>query len=61
MKLAEALIQRVDLQKRLREFEKRLERVATTQEGDQPAEDPQVLLKSIDTTYIDLEVLILRY
>jgi hypothetical protein len=60
MKLAEALIQRVDLQKRLRELEKRLELVATTQEGDQPAEDPQELLHTIEDTYAGLEKLICR-
>ncbi len=58
MKLAEALIQRIDLQKRLRELEKRLERVATTQEGDRPAEEPQDLLSNIETLYADLERLI---
>lgn len=60
MKLAEALIQRIDLQKRLRELENRLERVSTVQEGDQPAEDPKVLLKNINTAYADLELLICR-
>jgi len=60
MKLAEALIQRVDLQKRLRELEKRLERVAIIQEGDMPSEDPQELLTSIETLYQQLELLICR-
>ena len=60
MKLAEALIQRIDLQKRLRELEKRLEQIATTQEGDQPAENPEELLKSINDSYSALEKLICR-
>lgn len=58
MKLAEALIHRVDIQKRLRELEKRLEMVATTQEGDTPAEDPHVLLANIENLYTELEQLI---
>ena len=58
MQLAEALIQRVDLQKRLRELEKRLERVCTAQEGDQPAENPQNLIHEIDQCYRELEGLI---
>jgi hypothetical protein len=60
MKLAEALIQRVDLQKRLRELEKRLELVTTTQEGDQPAEDPAELLRNIENSYVELEDTICR-
>lgn len=58
MKLAEALIIRIDLQKRLRELENRLGRIALTQEGEEPAEDPQELLRNIDTTYTELEELI---
>ncbi|MCK9172210.1 MAG: DIP1984 family protein [Desulfuromonas thiophila] len=60
MKLAEALIQRADLQKRLRELEKRLERVALIQEGDTPAEDPQELLSCIEAHYQQLQQLICR-
>jgi hypothetical protein len=60
MKLAEALIQRVDLQKRLRELEKRLELVTTIQEGDLPAEDPTELLRTIETSYAELEEVICR-
>ena len=60
MKLAEALIQRVDVQKRLRETEKRLERIAVAQEGDTPAEDPQDLLRQLSHLYDELESLICR-
>ena len=60
MKLAEALIQRVDVQKRLREMERRLERIATAQEGDTPAEDPAELLTMINQLYSELETLICR-
>lgn len=48
MKLAEALIQRADAQKRLQALRQRLARVARVQEGDLPAEDPRVLLAEID-------------
>ena len=43
MKLAEALILRADLQKRQLQLRERLVRNARVQEGDAPAEDPQVL------------------
>ncbi|MDO3377184.1 DIP1984 family protein [Geoalkalibacter halelectricus] len=60
MKLAEGLIQRVDVQKRLRETEKRLERIAVAQEGDVPAEDPQDLLHQLSRLYEELNSLICR-
>lgn len=44
MKLAEALIQRADAQKRLQQLQERLNRSARVQEGDTAPEDPQVLL-----------------
>ncbi|EDL65932.1 DIP1984 family protein [Bacillus sp. SG-1] len=42
MKLAEALLERADLQKRLAQMTGRLERSAVIQEGEDPPEDPQV-------------------
>lgn len=60
MKLAEALIQRIDAQKRLRFLETRLERVATAQEGESPAEDPRELMEQIESLYAELENLIGR-
>lgn len=60
MKLAEALIQRIDAQKRLRHMEKRLERVATAQEWDRPAEEPRELMEQIVRLYDELESLIAR-
>lgn len=41
MKLAEALILRSDLNKKLASMKERLTRFAVVQEGDQPHEDPQ--------------------
>jgi hypothetical protein len=44
MKLAEALILRADAQKRVEQLRQRLNSNAQVQEGENPAEDPQVLL-----------------
>lgn len=44
MKLAEALILRADTQKRLLQLRERLVRNARVQEGDTPAEPPEMLL-----------------
>lgn len=48
MKLAEALAHRTECQARLDELQKRITRNARVQEGEQPAEDPQVLLDEVD-------------
>ncbi len=45
MKLAEALILRADLQKRLEQVRVRLYNNVLTQEGESPSEDPNSLLK----------------
>ena len=45
MKLAEALSIRKDLQKRIFQIEKRLEDNVKVQEGDEPAENPEELMK----------------
>lgn len=45
MKLAEALIERADLQRRLAQLTQRLQQNAQYQEGETPSEDPQELLK----------------
>jgi ABC-type branched-subunit amino acid transport system ATPase component len=58
MKLAEALILRADYQKRMNELEFRLRRSARVQEGDKPAEDPQVLLAELDHVVDELERLV---
>lgn len=60
MKLAEALILRADLQKRLAQLKQRLAANARVQEGEQPAEDPNALLSELDALSAQLEDLILR-
>lgn len=50
MKLAEALINRADAQKRLAQLRERLNRSARVQEGDAPPEDPQALLQEYNRT-----------
>lgn len=60
MKLAEALILRADLQKRLAQLKPRLAANARVQEGEQPAEDPNVLLAELDTLSEELETLLYR-
>lgn len=58
MKLANALAERSNLQERLSELEKRLNNNAKVQAGEQPAEDPQALLKEFDETLDALEKLV---
>ena len=60
MKLAEALMERADLQKRLSQLRNRLSMNAKVQEGETPAEDPAALLKELDGIIIQLERLITR-
>ena len=48
MKLAEALLERADLQKRIAQMDGRLENNAQVQEGEKPAEDPKALLKELE-------------
>ncbi len=51
MKLAEALAERGDCQKRIEEVRKRLTRSARVQEGEQPAENPSELLAELDRLF----------
>ena len=44
MKLAEALANRADLQRRVEQMRTRLQRSARVQEGESPPEDPRELL-----------------
>lgn len=60
MKLAEALINRADAQKRAAQLRDRLNRSARVQEGDAPPEDPAVLLAELDRTVDSLTSLIQR-
>ena len=58
MKLAEALIQRSDAQKRLEQLRQRLNRSAKVQEGEQPPEDPQELLIEANNVITEMTRLI---
>lgn len=60
MKLAEALIERSDLQRRISELESRLANNARVQEGEKPAEEPQALMKELDECTAALEELVKR-
>ena len=60
MKLAEALLLRADLQKRIEQIESRLLRNAKVQEGETPAEDPQALLAELSDLVRQLETLMRR-
>lgn len=60
MKLATALSERSDLQRRIAELEGRLENNAKVQEGDAPSEDPRALLAELDDCTARLEELIGR-
>ena len=55
MKLAEALQERADLNRRIQQLNTRLLNNALVQEGEQPAEDPVSLLSEYDTTMDALE------
>ncbi len=60
MKLANALAERSDLQTRISQLQSRLGNNALVQEGEQPAEDPNELLKELEEDYRRLEWLISR-
>lgn len=59
-KLAEALIQRADYQKRIDQLRQRALRVAKVQDGDVPAENPAALLDEMERIAADLVLLIQR-
>ena len=60
MKLAEALNQRADLQKRIAQLRERLSNNVKVQEGDQPAEKPSDLFEELTGSLKELESLIVR-
>ena len=60
MKLATALSERVDLQKRIADLGNRLKFNAKIQEGEKTSEDPQVLLAELEKDFERLEELIAR-
>lgn len=60
MKLASALSERADLQRRISELSGRLNNNAKVQEGENPSEDPKELLQELDQDLNRLEELIAR-
>ena len=60
MKLATALSERADLQRRISELSVRLNNNAKVQEGEKPAEDPKDLLSELGECFEKLEDLIAR-
>ena len=60
MKLATALSERADLQKRISDLGVRLNNNAKVQEGEKPAEEPEVLLKELNNCLLRLEELMAR-
>ncbi len=60
MKLATALTERSDLQRRIIELGNRLNHNAKVMEGDTPAEDPAELLKELDRDIARLQELIAK-
>lgn len=60
MKLAEALQERADLNRRIQQLQQRLNSNAVVQEGELPAEDPAELLAELDGCVENLERLIAR-
>lgn len=57
MKLAEALQERADLNRRIDELRRRLGNSILVQEGEDPAEDPAALLAELDGALARLETL----
>lgn len=60
MKLAEALIARGDIQKRLTQLQDRLNRSSWVQEGEKPHEDPARLRQEIATLVSQIQTLIFK-
>ncbi len=60
MKLATALNERADIQRRLSELQTRLNNNAKVQEGESPAEDPAALLGELESLLTRQEALISR-
>lgn len=58
MKLAEALIDRASCQRAIEQLQQRLKNIALVQQGEEPAEDPQVLLAELEQAYQRLQTLI---
>ena len=57
MKLAEALQERADLNRKIEELRRRLNNCILVQEGEEPAEDPAALLEELNGAVARLETL----
>ena len=60
MKLAEALQERADLNRRIEQLRSRLDSNALVQEGEKPAEEPEQLLRELDGCVERLEELMAK-
>jgi hypothetical protein len=60
VKLAEALANRADLQRRVEQMRGRLQKSARLQEGESPPEDPQELLEETERLVSELEEYVRR-
>ena len=60
MKLAEALQERADLNRRIEQLRYRLNNNLLVQEGEKPLEDPAALLEELECSFTRLEWLIAR-
>lgn len=60
MKLASALVERSDLQRRISELSNRLNTNAKVQDGEEPAEKPEELLEELDSVMTRLEELVTK-
>jgi hypothetical protein len=60
LKLAEALANRADLQRRVEQMRGRLQKSALVQEGESPPEDPQELLEELERIVSELEEYVRR-
>lgn len=60
MKLASALVERSDLQRKISELSNRLNTNAKVQDGEEPAEKPEELLEELDLVMTRLEELVTK-
>ena len=60
MKIAEALILRADIQKRIAQLKTRLNNNAKVQENEEPAENPELLLTELENLISQLNDLIVK-
>jgi hypothetical protein len=58
VKLAEGLLLRADIQKKLASLQVRAQKYAVVQEGEKPAEDPKEILRQVDAVAGELQRLV---